>query len=159
MTTIDPQQVEIRPLREEDYEAIVEIDTRAAGRARHDYIGRKFEYAIQSAGQLGTSYVAVHSGRVVGFVMGDVYLGEYGIPADTATIDTIGVHPDVEGSGIARELMREFVSHCRVAGVQVIHTLVDWTEEPLLRFFDHMGFAPARTLCLEMRIGDEKADT
>ena len=81
MTTIETRQVEIRPLREEDYEAIVEIDTRAAGRARHDYIGRKFEQAIQSAGQLGTSYVAVHGDRVVGFVMGDVYLGEFGIPA------------------------------------------------------------------------------
>lgn len=152
MTTVDPREMEIRPLREEDYEAIVEIDTRAAGRPRHEYIGRKFEHAIQSAGQLGTSYVAVQDGRVVGFVMGAVYLGEYGIPADTATIDTIGVHPDAEGGGVARALMREFISHCQSAGVRQIHTLVDWTEEHLLRFFDHMGFAPARTLCLEMKL-------
>jgi ribosomal protein S18 acetylase RimI-like enzyme len=149
---IDKETLEIRPLREDDYESIVLIDTRAAGRARHDYIGRKFENAIQSAGQLGTSYVATMDGEVVGFIMGEVYLGEFGIPADTATIDTIGVHPDREGAGIARMLLAEFVNHCRVAGVKRIHTLVEWTEEPLLRFFDHMGFVPAKVLSLELKL-------
>ena len=152
MTGIDKDQLEIRPLREDDYEAIVDIDTLAAGRARHDYIGRKFEHAIQSAGQLGTSYVAVHEGRVLGFVMGNVYLGEFGIPADTATIDTIGVHPEFASHGVARKLMEEFITHCRAAGVGRIHTLVEWTDEPLLRFFDHMGFQPAKTLSLEMKL-------
>ena len=152
MTQIDPEKLVIRPLRDDDYEAIVDIDTRAAGRARHDFIGRKFEHAIQSAGQLGTSYVATHDGTVLGFIMGDVYLGEFGIPADTATIDTIGVHPDFEGHGLARRLMEEFINHCRVAGVRRIHTLVEWTDEPLLRFFDHMGFVPAKVLSLEMKL-------
>ncbi len=149
---VDKERLEIRPLREDDYEGIVDIDTRAAGRARHDYIGRKFENAIQSAGQLGTSYVATLDGVVVGFIMGEVYLGEFGIPADTATIDTIGVHPDREGMGIARMLLGEFVRHCRTAGVKRIHTLVEWTEEPLLRFFDHMGFVPAKVLSLELKL-------
>ncbi len=152
MADTDLEAVVIRPLRDEDYEAIVEIDTRAAGRPRHDYIGRKFEHAIQSAGQLGTSYVATLDDQVAGFVMGDVYLGEFGIFADTATIDTIGVHPDFEGKGIARKLFEEFVSHCRAAGVNRIHTLVDWNEGDLLHFFDHMGFVPAKTLSLEKKL-------
>ena len=149
---IEMDKLVIRSLREDDYEAIVDIDTRAAGRARHDFIGRKFEHAIQSAGQLGTSYVAILDGDVTGFIMGDVYLGEFGIPADTATIDTIGVHPDYEGHGIARRLLEEFTNHCRVAGVRRIHTLVEWTDEPLLRFFDHMGFGPAKVLSLEKKL-------
>ena len=148
----DQERLEIRLLREDDFEDIVEIDTRAAGRPRHDYIGRKFEHAIQGAGQLGSSYVAQMDQKVVGFIMGDVYLGEFGIPADTATIDTIGVHPDFEGHGIARRLMEEFTSHCRHAGVKRIHTLVEWTDEPLLRFFDHMGFGPAKVLSLEKKL-------
>ena len=149
MTTIDPDTLQIRPLHEGDFEAIVDIDTRAAGRPRPDYIGRKFEHAIQSAGQLGTSYVAVADGVTLGFIMGGVYLGEFGMPGDTATIDTIGVNPDFEGNGIARRLLDEFVGHCRAAGVKRIHTLVEWTDEPLLRFFDHMGFGPAKALSLE----------
>ncbi len=152
MSTFDPDTLEIRPLREDDYEAIVAIDTRAAGRPRPDYIGRKFERAIQSAGQLASSFVAASEGRVVGFIMGGVYLGEFGILADTATIDTIGVHPDVEGHGIARRMMEEFTSHCRAAGVTRIHTLVEWTDEPLLRFFDHLGFQPAKVLSLEKKL-------
>jgi ribosomal protein S18 acetylase RimI-like enzyme len=154
MVTIDPDQLVIRPLHEDDYEAIVDIDTRAAGRPRHDYIGRKFEQAIQSAGQLGTSYVATTDGEVLGFIMGDVYLGEFGIPGDTATIDTIGVNPDYEGNGIARRLLAEFVNHCRVAGVKRIQTLVEWTDATLLRFFDHMGFVPAKALSLEKSLED-----
>ncbi len=150
--TLDLDGLEIRLLREDDFEDIVEIDKRAAGRPRHDYIGRKFEKAIQGAGQLGSSYVAVHEGKVVGFIMGDVYLGEFGIPADTATIDTIGVHADFEGHGIAARLMDEFTHHCRTAGVRRIHTLVEWTDEPLLRFFDHMGFGPAKVLSLEKKL-------
>ena len=149
MTTIDPDRLDIRQLQEDDFEAIVDIDTRAAGRPRPDYIGRKFEHAIQTAGQLGTSYVAVIDDTILGFIMGGVYLGEFGIPGDTATIDTIGVHPDYEGQGIARSLLDEFVNHCRAAGVARIHTLVEWTDEPLLRFFDHMGFGPAKSLSLE----------
>ncbi len=30
-----------------------------------------------------------------------------------------------------------------------IHTLVEWTDAPLLKFFDHMGFGPAKVLSLE----------
>ncbi len=152
MPSIDPDKLVIRPLHEADYEAIVDIDTRAAGSPRHSYIGRKFEQAIQSAGQLGTSYVATYDDEVVGFVMGEVYLGEFGIPGDTATIDTIGVNPDYEGNGIARRLFDEFVNHCRTAGVKRIQTLVEWTNAPLLRFFDHMGFVPAKALSLEKEL-------
>lgn len=150
--TIEPDKMEIRLLREDDFQDIVEIDTRVSGRPRHDYIGRKFEQAIQGAGQLGSSYVAQLDTKVVGFIMGDVYLGEFGIRADTATIDTIGVHPDFGGRGIAKRLMAEFTSHCRVAGVKRIHTLVEQTDEPLLRFFDHMGFGPAQVLSLELKL-------
>ena len=149
---IEPDKVVVRALREADFEDIVDIDTRAAGRPRHDYIGRKFEHAIQSAGQLGTSYVATYEDQVLGFIMGEVYLGEFGIPADTATIDTIGVHPDFEGIGLARMLINEFINHCKVAGVKRIHTLVEWTDEPLLRFFDHIGFTPAKVLSLELKL-------
>jgi ribosomal protein S18 acetylase RimI-like enzyme len=150
--TVDLDKLEIRLLREDDFEGIVEIDTRASGRPRHDYIGRKFEHAIQGAGQLGSSYVAQMDRKVVGFIMGDVYLGEFGIRADTATIDTIGVHPDFEGHGIAKGLIAEFTSHCRSAGVERIHTLVEQTDEPLLKFFDHMGFGPAKVLSLELKL-------
>jgi len=150
--TVDMDKLEIRLLREDDFEDIVEIDTRVTGRPRHDYIGRKFEHAIQGAGQLGTSYVAQLDVKVIGFIMGDAYLGEFGIAADTATIDTIGVHPDFEGHGIAKRLMVEFTSHCRSAGVKRIHTLVEQTDEQLLRFFDHMGFGPAKVLSLELKL-------
>jgi ribosomal protein S18 acetylase RimI-like enzyme len=61
---------------------------------------------------------------VVGFVMREIYLGEFGIPIDTAAVDTIRVHPKFQRSGIAHMLLDEYKSHAREAGVKRLDTLV-----------------------------------
>jgi ribosomal protein S18 acetylase RimI-like enzyme len=96
--------------------------------------------------------VAVSDGRVVGFIMGNVYLGEFGIPETTASLDTIGVHPEYQKQGIATQLMEEFITHVRAAGVDTVYTLVNWNDWALLRFFEAVGFAPAPTVNLELKI-------
>lgn len=107
-----------------------------------------FFRATEHKEQLLNSLVLEHEGRVAGFVMGEIYLGEFGIPNDTAAIDTIGVHPDHQRSSVAHMLLDEYKSHPRAAGVKRLHTLVDWNDWRLIYFFDSVGFAPARTLCL-----------
>jgi len=148
---LNPGDVNVRKMTLSDLDSIVEIDEKVFGKKRPEYYQRKVEYALDS-GNIVTSLVAEVDGRIEGFVMGNVFLGEFGIPEDTATIDTIGVDPDFQRQGIARVLVDQFVSNMRAIGVNRIHTLVEWNDGKLIMFFDALGFAPARTLSLELRV-------
>ena len=151
---IDLRKLVIRPISNADKEAVLEIDRAVSGKERAGYIEAKFFRATEDKAQLLNSLVVEHEGRVIGFVMGEIYLGEFGIPEDTAAIDTIGVRPEFQRSGIGHLLLDEYKSHAREAGVNRLHTLVDWNDWKLIHFFDSVGFSPARTLCLDARTGN-----
>lgn len=151
MATIAAQDILIRALRPEDIDRIVEIDEEVSGLNRREYYEKKFSSAFEGTRPMTISLVAMVEGKPVGFVMGEVLLGEFGIPADTATIDTIGVDPDRQGSGVGRALMEEFRSHVRKAGVRTVFTFVNWNEWGLLRFFESAGFSPGRMVNLELK--------
>lgn len=144
--------VEIRPLNQEDFNAVVEIDEKVFSQARPEYYETKFARALDEKDRMVLSLIAEVDGKVVGFVMCELFVGEYGIPATTATLDTIGINPDYQGKGIAKQLMDEFIGHLRKAGVQKINTLVDWNDWQLIRFFSASGFGPAKTVNLELKI-------
>jgi ribosomal protein S18 acetylase RimI-like enzyme len=149
MTT--PNEV-VRPLHREDFKAVVEIDEQVFQRARPDYYETKFTRALDDKDRLVLSLVVEADGKVVGFVMCELFVGEYGIPATTATLDTIGIHPDYQRVGVGRQLMEEFIGHLRKAGVEKVNTLVDWNDWQLIRFFSANGFEPAKTINLELTI-------
>jgi len=144
------KEVKIRPLTRDDFNAVVEIDQKVFKKARPDYYEMKFSRVLDAKDRLVLSFVAEAEGKVLGFVMGDLYVGEYGIPSTTATLDTLGVHPEYQGSGVSRLLMEEFVSHLRKAGVEKVNTLVQWNDWQLIRFFSANGFEPAKTINLEL---------
>ena len=143
---------DIRPLKREDFRAVVEIDEKVFKRSRPEYYETKFARALDEKDRLVLSLVVEMDGKVVGFVMSELFVGEYGIPATAATLDTIGIHPDYQGKGVGKHLMEEFIGHLRKAGVEKINTLVDWNDWQLIRFFSASGFAPAKTVNLEMSI-------
>ncbi len=149
MKTIDPQLIVIRPMKEEDLEAIVAIDTMYFGNDRPDYYQEKLTAATKGAG-INTSLVAECEGEVVGFMLGALYVGEFGIPESTATLDTIGVLPRAAGKGIAAQMLRQYGDQMKKLGVSKIHTLVDWNDRNLLLFFQRSGFVPSQRLNLEL---------
>ena len=91
-------------------------------------------------------------GTVVGFVMGEIYMGEYGIFQEEARLDTIGVDPAYQHKGVGEQLVTEFMDHLRSLGVQKVNTLVDWNDSNLIRFFSANRFIPSRTINLERQI-------
>ncbi|MGD1995232.1 MAG: GNAT family N-acetyltransferase [Anaerolineae bacterium] len=147
-----PREPQIRVMRPGDLEAVVDIDAQVFGRRRPEYYERKLALALDETRQLVASLVIEVEGRVVGFIMGEVYLGEFGVPETTATIDTIGVDPAYQGQGVGATLFQEFASHLRKIGVQSITTRVGWNDWDLLRFFERVGFAPAKVVSLELRL-------
>jgi ribosomal protein S18 acetylase RimI-like enzyme len=145
-------KAEIRPLNQNDFKAVVVIDEKVFSHARPEYYETKFARALEEKNRIPLSLVAEIEGKVVGFVMCELFIGEYGIPVTTAALDTIGIDPDFQGQGIARQLMDELIGHLRKIGVQRINALAEWNDWQLIRFFSAIGFAPARTINLELKI-------
>lgn len=145
-------EIEVRLLRREDFDAVVRIDESVFGTSRPEYYEKRFSAALDAADHLVISLVAEWDGRVVGFIMGDLYLGEFGIPETTASVDTIGVDPEFQHHGVGRVLMEDFARNARVAGVKKIYTRVLWNDLALIRFFDSVGFIPGRMINLELAV-------
>ena len=152
MPKVDPKKLIIRVMKKEDVDAIVGLDAKVSGEERPDYYNRKCALALDASMQMVTSLVAVYDKKVIGFIMGNVFLGEFGIPESIATFDTIGVHPDYQGQGVATELIRQFVTNLKKAQVEHIYSFVAWNDWDMLRFLEKSGFGPSKTLALEMKL-------
>lgn len=140
----------IRLMKAEDFDAIVEIDRKILKTSRPDYYEMKFEKLFGSGDYLPTSLVAqADDGRVVGFIMGELFIGEYGISQDGATLDTIGVDPDCRHKGIGERLVNEFLEHLSKLDVKKVNTLVDLSDSRLMKFFKANQFTPSTTINLE----------
>ena len=151
MAKLAREDVDIRVMKESDVGPVAEIDYKVFGKKRPEYYERKIREVLdEESGRLVTSLIAEVSGKVAGFIMGSVYLGEFGIPETIAYVDTIGVDPDYQRKGIAGYLLEEFKTTAQKAGVAKIHTLVSWTDTDLLGFFASSGFVAANTLNLKM---------
>jgi ribosomal protein S18 acetylase RimI-like enzyme len=137
-------------MKADDFDAVVGVDAKVLKASRPEYYKLKFEKLFQSNDYLPASLVAEEKdGTVVGFVMGEIYMGEYGISKEKATLDTIGVDPHCQHKGIGKQLIDEFMDHLRTLGVQKINTLVDWNDSKLIRFFSANQFSPSKTINLE----------
>jgi predicted N-acetyltransferase YhbS len=142
--------IKIRLMKADDFDAVVGIDEKVLKASRPEYYQLKFEKLVQSKDYVPASLVAEkEDGAVVGFVMGELYIGEYGISQERATLDTIGVDPDYQHKGIGEQLINEFMDHLRTLGVQKINTLVDWNDSKLIHFFSANHFSPSKTINLE----------
>ncbi len=153
MSSFNISDVKIRLMKKEDLDTIVEIDKAIlGGEGRREYYQRKIDLALNPEHHLVNSLVAEYKGKVIGFIIGDLYIGEYGIPETVATLDTIGVHPDYQDKGVGKLLIDEFITTLRGAKVNKIYTMVDWEDLELIKFFKNMGFVPSRKINLEMDI-------
>ena len=142
--------IKIRLMKAEDFDVVVGIDEKVLKASRPEYYEMKFEKLFHSNDYLPASLVAERDdGTVVGFVMGELYMGEYGIFQEKATLDTIGVDPDCQHQGVGGLLMNEFMDHLKKLGVQKVNTLVDWNDSKLIHFFSANQFSPSKTINLE----------
>ncbi len=142
--------VRIRLMRADDFDAVVAIDRKVMGTPRLEYYRTKFERLFESGDYIPTSLVAEDAGgNVIGFVIGELYIGEYGIFQEEARLDTLGVDPAFRHKGVGRQLIDEFMDHLKTLDVQKVNTLVSLDDTGLMRFFNANGFTPSRTVNLE----------
>ena len=146
------QQAQMRVMKPADLDAVIKIDEQVSGQNRREYYERKLAMLLDQKHTINSSLVAEAAGKVVGFIMGDIYFGEFGIPETSATIDTLGVDPTIQNRGIASDLMDQFVMNMKAAGVTKIYTLVNWDDFALERFFSRHKFVPSKRINLELTL-------
>ncbi len=139
--------IKVRLMTINDFDAVVKIDDKILKTSRLEYYEMKFDKLFKSKEFLPTSLVAeTEDGKVVGFVMAELYMGEYGISRDGAKLDTIGVDPDYRHQGIGELLINNIFDHLRDLGVKKINTLVDKNESRLIHFFMACKFNPSKNI-------------
>lgn len=150
---MNQRSISVRLMTADDFDAVVAIDGKVLNTARPEYYELKFEKLFRSNDYLPTSLVAEDEhGTVVGFVMGELYMGEYGIFQEEARLDTIGVDPDFQHKGIGERLINEFMDHLRQIGVHKVHALVGWNHSKLIHFFSANQFRPSTSINLERNL-------
>jgi ribosomal protein S18 acetylase RimI-like enzyme len=144
-------EVVVRNLRPSDLEAVVSLDAKNVGRRRDEYFRLKLQQNLAETG-IKVSLAAELDGSLVGFLLARVYYGEFGSTEPAAVLDTIDVHPDFRGHGVATALLRQLRINLAGLGVKRLQTEVSWDDQSLLGFFHHEGFRPASRLCLDLDV-------
>ena len=139
-------EVRIRRMREGDLAQVREIDHHLAGKERASTWLESVD-SVWFSHRPALNLVAELHGQVVGFLLGDIRGGAYGLPF-SGWIDMMGVHPQFQRLGIGRRLVEEFCSRCRENGVQA-RLIVREEDKRLIRFFASLGFRRGKLINLE----------
>lgn len=133
-------EARIRPLDELDISAIVRIDEKILGAYRPEVWERRIGYYLRRDPE--TSVVAELDGQVVGFMLGEMRSGEFGLEEPTGWIEVLGVDPEYRGRALGRRMGEVILKHFQERGAHGIRTLVDERNEELRGFFESLGFEP-----------------
>jgi len=142
--------VRIRALTELDIEGITRIDERITKQYRPEVWEQRASYYIRRDAE--SSQVAEVGGTVVGFMMGEVRGGEFGLEEPTGWIEFFGVDPDARGRDLGRKLIDALLAHFRSRGAHVARTMVATTDTDIAGFLKAMHFVPAPVTALEKRL-------
>jgi ribosomal protein S18 acetylase RimI-like enzyme len=136
-----------------DLAVVVELDALVFGAMRSAYFERRLAVLNEREAEARMAYlVAYYHGTVIGFVMGTLAYGEFGLTQVTAILDSIAVHPRYQQQGVGRLLIEAFIERSTRQGAAAVYTLVNWDNWTLLKTFHALGFVLASTIPLERRI-------
>jgi len=149
--------VEIRPLCLENIKDIVRIEKRIEGKLgifneeRMEYLKEATRYNIEHSDPI-ISLGAELEGNIVGFIIGEIRIWEFGIGEKTGWIRILGVDPDYQRRGIGRKLGETLLEHFEQRGVKRVRTMAVWYTGDLISFFKSMDFNMLNTIQLEKRL-------
>ena len=140
----------VRPMNELDIEGICRTDEKITGRYRPEVWEQRVAYYIRR--DPDSSQIAEQGGRVVGFMLGEVRGGEFGLEEPTGWVEFFGVDPGAREKGIGRRLIEALLAHFRARGAHVARTMVAAQDKEIAGFISAMGFSPAPLSALEKRL-------
>lgn len=134
-------EIRIRPLDELDIDDIVSIDEKIGGVYRPEVWEDRIGYYLRRDPE--APVVAEVDGRVIGFMLGEVRSGEFGLEEPTGWIEVLAVDPDERGQAAGRRMAEALLEHFKEKGAVKVRTLVDEEMGDLAAFFTSLGFEPS----------------
>src|SRR5207247_6213179 len=134
-----------------DIGSVVRIDERITGVYRPDFWEQRVGYYLRRDPE--SSRVAEVDGRVVGFMLGDVRAGEFGIEEPSGWIERFGIDPEHRGRDLGKQMFEAILGHFKASGAATVRTLADGKEAGVTGFLKALGFAPSPLQALELRLG------
>ena len=138
-------KVQIRPLSLENIKDIVRIEKRIEGKLgisseeRMEYLEEATRYNIERSNPM-LSLGAELDENIVGFIIGEIRIWEFGIGERTGWIRILGVDPDYQRRGIGRKLGEALLEHFERRGITRVRTMAEWYTGDLISFFRSLGF-------------------
>lgn len=90
--------------------------------------------------------------KLVGFVLAEIRLWEFGIGEKTGWIKVLGVDPEYQGRGIGHKLGETLLGHFKRKNIKKIRTLVNWYDGNLISYFRSLGFDILNMIPLEKEL-------
>jgi ribosomal protein S18 acetylase RimI-like enzyme len=142
--------VKIRPVTELDIESICKIDEKITGTYRPEVWEDRVMYYIRR--DPDSSQVAEGSSGVVGFMLGEIRGGEFGLEEPTGWVEFFGVDPAARDKGVGRSLIEAVLGGFKRKGAHVARTMVRSEDKDIDAFIRRNGFSPAPVAALEKRL-------
>jgi ribosomal protein S18 acetylase RimI-like enzyme len=121
-------EIEVRPLRSEDFDNLVHLDSiLLKSEKRRAYWEKKF--AVFRLRHPNLSLVAMHQDKLIGYIMGNISGWEFGIPAGTGWVEIMGVDPGYQRKGMARRMMDELMIQFQTLGIKTVYTMIRAKDE------------------------------
>ena len=108
--------------------------------------GRKyFERSLKPEPRAG-AWVAEAGGKIVGYLVGWVWIKRAWRPINTAELENMFVLRDYRHRGVGSALVKEFIDWCKKKKVKSVEVWAQFKNELGKRFYQASGFAPTRQM-------------
>jgi len=144
--------VDIRPLEEHDLDAVTALDRQLVGPSRRAYFERRRASAIRDPRSHLQIAATDGSSGLVGYMLARITSGEYGRTAPTVLLESMGVAPPAQRSGIGGRMLSALEHRAGAHGAKTVVTQVDWRNHAMLRFVAATGFLLAPRMLLERKV-------
>ena len=142
----DLDEIKVRRMTDADLRGVKKIDQLIVGEDRA--ISWPLEAEVQWAvNRPALSFVAEMGAEVVGFLLGDIRISEYGTDLK-GWIDMVGISPEHQRQGIGRQLVVAFCEECQRNGVRP-NVIVREDDERLVEFWTSVGFTRGKLVSFE----------
>lgn len=143
------QTVKYRRMNQDDLAQVVQIQERITRRSVSQPWQDMLVGHVDNTYQCGI--VAEVDGRVVGFALGEVKIGEFGTDL-SGWVEMMGVEPEYMGQGIGSGLTKALQDYFEEQGLKEVFTSVRWDSGDMLAFFKNLGYDRSPFINLQRRL-------